>query len=307
VSAKKLLDHRLVVVLGKGGVGRTTLTASLGVAAARAGKRACVVELGEGGALPQKLGLPARGSSLRRGMHGVDVWTLTVEECLDAFGRRKLRLPSFAATVLQNRLVTTFVDAVPGLHDLLLLGRIESLLTAPRGGDPRYDVIVLDAPATGHGITLLQAAQTMTEVTRTGPFFELALAIQKMVSDRSRTAIAIGTLAEELPVSETLELVGLLAEDGFTAHTVIANRVEPPPVPDPNVVPVVLETLAKVPDGAGLAELAAAATDRAARQAEALDTLRRAFDAPSGPSVAIAPRADRDTLLAVSDALAGLA
>ncbi len=303
----KLLDHRLVVVLGKGGVGRTTLAASLGVAAARAGRRACVVELGEGGALPQKLGLSARGSSLRRGMHGVDVWTLTVEECLDAFGRRKLRLPSFAATVLQNRLVTTFVDAVPGLHDLLLLGRIETLLSQPRGGDPRYDVIVVDAPATGHGITMLQAAQTMTEVTRTGPFFELALAIQKMVADRNRTAIAIVTLAEELPVSETLELVGLLTEDGFAAHTVIANRIEHPPVPDPAAVPLVLETLAKVPDGVGLAELTAAATERAERQVEALDTLRRAFANAAATGVVTAPRADRDTLLAVSDALGALA
>ncbi len=271
--SRSLLQHRLIVVLGKGGVGRTTVAVGLAAAARRKGLRACVVELGEGAAAAQ-LGLDGRSFAFRRGSHGVDTWSLTVSECLDEFGRRKLHLPGLAVGLLRNRAVLTFVDAVPGLNDLLLLGKIENLIGEPLPGDPVYDVMILDAPATGHGITLLQAADTMSTLARSGPFHDLSAKIGTFLSNRDLTAMVLVTLPEELPVSETVELAALLSAEGMSAHTVVANRVEPP-FPDPPGAEAALGRLVDVPDAAPLAELLQTSADRAERQRAALADLAR--------------------------------
>ena len=111
-----ILDRRLVMVTGKGGVGRTTCAAALAVAAARQGRRACVVELSGMGSVPPLFGLEGRSFEFRRATDGVWVWSLTVEECLDDFGRRKLKLPSLMRRLFRSRATRTFVDAIPGLE-----------------------------------------------------------------------------------------------------------------------------------------------------------------------------------------------
>lgn len=270
-ARRPLLQHRLIVVLGKGGVGRTTVSVALAAAAKRQGLRACVVELGESAAAAQ-LGLQGRSYAFRRGSHDIETWSLTVTECLEEFGRRKLRLPAVARGVLRNKTVLTFVDAVPGLNDLLVLGKVENLVTEPLPGDPSFDVLVLDAPATGHGITLLQAAATMSGLARSGPFHELSKRIGLFLADLEQTAVVIATLPEELPVSETLELAAQLGQEGLEVHTVVANRVESP-FPDPPGVAAVLERLEDLPGAGPLRELLVARSDRAERQQDALEQL----------------------------------
>lgn len=281
MTRRPLFDHRLVFVLGKGGVGRTTMTAALGRAAAHRGGRAAVAELGASAALALRFGLSGRSFAFRRGWSpegspsgpGVDVWSLTVPECLEDFGARKLRLPGFARRLLRNRFLTTFVDAVPGLHDLLLLGKIENLIREPRRDDPRFDTLFVDAPATGHGMTLLTAARTMTGITRTGPFFDLARTIEEFVEDRTLTALALVTLPEALPVSETLELIDALQAQGFVPHTVFVNQVELAAVPPELPRSVVAEALDGVPGGEELMVLVKQAWSRQDRQSAALATL----------------------------------
>lgn len=304
-----LFDHRLVIVLGKGGVGRTTLTAALGVAADRLGKRACVVELGDSAALPPKFGLSGRSFAFRRGGPGVDVWSLTVADCIEEFAGRKLKLPPFARQVVRNRFVTTFVDAVPGLHDLLLLGKIENLISEPLPSDPVYDVFILDAPATGHGLTLLNAARTMTEITRTGPFYELARSIEVFLADPEKTATVLVTLPEDLPVQETLELARSLSgsgaePDNFRPHTIIANQVEPVPIPTPPGTPEVLEKLRTVPDAALLTDLVIGAQARADRHRAALAELGTGLTALGIDRLVYAPRCPSDIVRKIGASLA---
>lgn len=270
-----LLDHQLVLVLGKGGVGRTTITAGLAVAAARLGKRACAAELYGIDALAQRLGKPGRSYTFRPVQPRLSVWSASPTECFDDFLARKMHLPVLARRVVHNRFVDTFIDAVPGLNDMMMLGRIENLLVEPGADEPHFDVMVVDAPATGHGLTLLQAARTMTDMTRVGPFHDLAQAVDVFLSDPRRTAVVLVTLPEELPVSETLELAHELERDGFRVHTVIANLVDPDPIPDPPGVQPVLDVLDRLPDGSPLAELVVDATSRARRHHAALFDLGR--------------------------------
>jgi arsenite/tail-anchored protein-transporting ATPase len=266
-------DHRLVMVLGKGGVGRTTVTAGLARAAARLGRRTCAADLGGTDALAVRLGLVGRSYQFRRVIGGLDVWSATPAECFDDFLARKIHLPGLARKVVHNRFVDTFIDAVPGLNDMMMLGRVENLLVEPGSDEPQYDFMVIDAPATGHGLTLLQAARTMTDMTKVGPFHDLSRAVDIFLSDPHRTAVVLVTLPEELPVSETLELAADLGQEGFRVHTVIANLVEREPIPDPPGVAKVSEVLSSVTDGAALAGLVADVSARAARHASALAEL----------------------------------
>ena len=266
-----LFDRSLIVVTGKGGVGRTTIAAALGVAAARRGRRALVMELSGMAAVPPLFGLQGRAFALRRATDGVWVASLTVAECLEDFARRKLRLSSFVARLFHTAAVQTFVDAVPGLHDILQLGKIENLIREPLDGDPRFDVVIVDAPATGHGLTLLSAPRSMTEVAKAGPFHDLADNIRGFLADPAATAVAVVTLPEDLPVSETGELVRALDGEGIGAHTIIVNRCDADPLP--GAPAELVAALRALPDGDGLADLAAQALARHAAQQRAIATL----------------------------------
>lgn len=269
-----LFDRRLVVVTGKGGVGRTTLAAALAVAAGRAGRRTLLLELSGTSALPPLFGLGDRSFEYRRATDNVWLSSFTTPECLHDFARRKLRLTGLLARVVHARPVATFVDAVPGLHDLLQLGKLENLLMEPLDGDPVFDLVVLDAPATGHGLTLLSAARSMTEVAKAGPFYELAAIIDRFLQDATKTAVAVATLPEALPVSETEELVEALRADGFDPALVLANRCDPPPLPEGIDAQATADVVRELPDGADLADLVLQAKAHRDAQQLALAPLR---------------------------------
>ncbi|MEM6929536.1 MAG: hypothetical protein AAF602_21530, partial [Myxococcota bacterium] len=191
---------------------------------------------------------------------------------------RKLGLPPFASGVVRNRLVTTFVDAIPGLHDLILLGKLENLVNEPRDDDPVFDLTIVDAPATGHGLTMLQAARTMSDITRAGPFYDLAKGIEVFLADRDKTATVLVTLPEALPVSETTELAEQLLDDGFRPHSIIANGVQDPPLPEVPPLAEVEATLSRVAQGDRLATLVRSAASRRQRHLDALADLRGHVD-----------------------------
>jgi anion-transporting ArsA/GET3 family ATPase len=194
------------------------------------------------------------------------------------------------------------------MHDLLVLGQIENFESEPLPTDPRYDLLVLDAPATGHGLTLLQAARTMTEITRAGPFYELSRRIDDFLADPVQTATVLATLPEELPVQEALELAAALIDEGFGPAAVIANQVEGLAIPDPPGHDAVLEALDGVEDAEVLQTLVRAEAARGRRHAGALDQLAAGLRALGVERIYEAPRADVDTVRRVGMALAeGLA
>lgn len=298
-----LLDRRLVVVTGKGGVGRTTVAAAIAVAAAAQGKRTCVIELSGMASVPAAFGVYRRSYAPQRMIDRVDAMSLTPTECLDDFGRRKLRLTALLGVVLRSRVTSAFIEAVPGLHDLLQLGKIENLIHEPLPGDPIYDLVVLDAPATGHGLTMLAAARSMREMTRVGPFHDLARNIEDFLSDRRRAAIVLTTLPEALPVSESMELIAALREDQAELAAVVVNQVRPDPLPDHRDWPMVRSALldALPPEASGaraLVELADRVAARQESQTEVLSGLAEAVaDANHRPTPVVhLPRLPGDRL-----------
>jgi hypothetical protein len=227
-----LWEHRLLVVIGKGGVGRSTCAAALGLAAAREGKRTCIVEIGGMSDISKLFGLEHPSYSPRTVRPGLDIRSISAEACLDDFGSRKLRLGMLSKRFVRSRALGAFLDAVPGLYDLLQLGKIENAMNEPLPGEPVYDLTILDAPATGHGLSMLTAARTMRRMTRVGPFAELARIIEVWLSNPAETAFVLVTLAEELPVNECIDFLAQIGEDQKHLGAIVFNRMRRRPVPE---------------------------------------------------------------------------
>lgn len=220
-----LLDASLIVVAGKGGVGRTSTSLVLAMSAAARGQRVLVLELYGMSSAPRALGHTGRSYLPRTLAPGVASMSLSSHECLDEYGRRKLKIGALVRLVFGNRVMGAFMDAVPGMHDLLQLGKVEDLVTAGE-----HDLVIVDAPATGHGLTFLAATRSMMEMTRVGPFYELAATIDRVLSDADRTAVVVVALPEELPVNETLELLAGLGPHRGQVGGLVVNQVRADPL-----------------------------------------------------------------------------
>jgi anion-transporting ArsA/GET3 family ATPase len=232
MSASAILaaPQRLWIVTGKGGTGKTTLAAALGALAARTGQRTLVVSAGGDGALASLLDLPAsaaEGAEPHEVAPGLSALCIRPEASLAEYLHLQLPLGGLAERLLRNRAFASFLDAAPGWRDLVALGKIWHMEQQRESGVVRWDRILVDAPATGHGLSLLSTPQVVLDTIKVGPLRRQAAAIRALLVDPRQTQAVVVTLAEELPVRETLELCARLAQVGVQRGPVLVNRIEP--------------------------------------------------------------------------------
>jgi arsenite/tail-anchored protein-transporting ATPase len=275
VSRLPLARQRLVIVTGKGGVGKTTVVAALARAAAAAGRRVLAVEVGRGrlGPLLGVQHLPAEPTRIAAGLRAAAV---EPEEVLGDFIESVLRFRLLARRLLQSTSFQVLAAAAPGLPELLVLHRLRGWIEARRVGRPMHELVIVDAPASGHSLPLLAAPRTLGAITRLGPVADLVKAIQALLTDAGITLVCLVTTPEELAVRETIEL-----HDELTGRLGLA--VAPPIV---NAVPARVFSADDVAaigriEGAvaGHPQLLAAhfQIERRARAEVQLAALRRAF------------------------------
>ncbi len=225
----ELLGHELIVVIGKGGVGKTTVATALGVAAARRGLRVIVAEVASRDDVRATLGHADedrdREVELAFGVHhiSIDPDAALREYLLDQLGSRSL-----ADALGGSRAFGYLAAATPGLRELLTIGKVWELAQADRrtAGAQPYDVVILDAPATGHGLAVLRAPRTFAQTAAAGRIARQAGQIDDLVRDPARTAIVAVARPEELPVNEAIELEAALAREiGLPLTLVVVNRV----------------------------------------------------------------------------------
>jgi anion-transporting ArsA/GET3 family ATPase len=221
--------QRLAIVLGKGGTGRTAVTVAWARRCALWGPTVAL-ELDESDDLARRVGLSGRSYAPRRS-GTIDVMSLSAPDALDDFSRRKLG--GLLGRAVTSRWTRAFLDSLPGLSDAVQLGKIENLLREPLPGDPHWDFAVLDAPATGHGTSLLDAPRTLARLGRSGPFAQLAGRIADLIDDPSQTAHILVTRPEALPVSESRALADQLAERGLAIDHWVVVCGTPDPLPGP--------------------------------------------------------------------------
>ncbi len=224
------LERKLVVVTGKGGVGKSTISAALGLAAARRGLRTIVAELGDQRRLASLLGLTRTSAGVETAL-AENLWGITIDpdqallEWLQKLGGR---VPGrFLAT---SGTFQYFAAAAPGARELVSMVKIWELTEAERWRKRarRYDFVVLDAPATGHALGLLGSPYTFGAITRVGPIFGQAEKVRRLLEDPARTGYLAVTHASEMAVGETLDLSsGLRSQLGRELHAAVANATLP--------------------------------------------------------------------------------
>jgi anion-transporting ArsA/GET3 family ATPase len=217
---------RVVFVLGKGGVGRSTIATALGTALARRGKRILVFEWALAEAIAPWFGLPAAGIDPCEIAPMLWAANFRLDDSLRAYFVDHLRMGAFYRHVIDGRAVRRLVRAAPGIAEMMFLGHICWLTTlAESEAGLRFDHVLVDAPATGHGAALLDLPATLAPMQAAGMLgAELARVDQMMRDPRWTGAIAVA-LPEELAVEETLALVPRAAASlGRPLLAVIVNR-----------------------------------------------------------------------------------
>ncbi len=228
-----LLRRRLVIVTGKGGTGKTSVAAALALSAAGAGRRVLVIETSAQEELPSLFDVaPAgyRGAELAPGLRAIQ---MDPYAALGEYLELQLHVPGLVTRVLSNRAFRQLMDAAPGWRELVTLGKVWHMEQAKRpDGSAEFDLLVIDAPATGHGLSFLDVPRVVVSAMRSGPLRRHASWVEALVRDRERTLVLPVALAEELPARETCELVARLRGDlGLAVDRVVVNALAPPPYP----------------------------------------------------------------------------
>ena len=216
------------MVTGKGGVGKTSLAAALGMLLARSDRAVAVIETDPRESLHQMMGTDPSAGELRRVGGGLWFQNLDARAAVDRVVERQLRIGWLARRVEASPVYDQFASGAPGVKELSLLGQVVEMLAGGTRGGPDLDLIVLDAPATGHGRSLLSAPALVAEVISEGPFGRLTKRVADFVGDAESTSEVVVTLAEEMAINETLELIdGLEGEMGREVGLTVVNAIYP--------------------------------------------------------------------------------
>jgi anion-transporting ArsA/GET3 family ATPase len=211
-----LLDKRLVLVTGKGGVGKTTVAAALGLIAARRGKRVVLCEVAE----------QTRLTQLVR-----DLTTVSVdpEQAKREWLQYQLKSRTLAGVLGGSAMFQYLTAAAPGLTELVTIGKVWDLAQLePRTGGPAFDLAIVDAPATGHGLALLRAPSSYANIARVGPVGRHAQKIDAFLRDPAQTGVLTVALPEEMPVNETVEFERALRRElDMAIDAIVVNALHP--------------------------------------------------------------------------------
>ncbi len=216
------------MVTGKGGVGKSAVAASIALIEAKQGKRVLLAELGERGFFRHVF--PGAGDVRPVEVTaGVDAVRWEPEACLREYLLHYLKVEKLVDLFFSNRVMRSFVGAAPGLRELALLGKITS---GPRGVGPDlpYDVVVVDAYATGHFRALCMAPVGMAAAIRVGPMADQSRMMTELLKNSKNTKMVIVTLPEELPMNEADELCQFVNQELSISPAIVINRNLPMPL-----------------------------------------------------------------------------
>ncbi len=280
-----LRDRAVLYVTGKGGVGKTTVAAAVGLAAAKTGRRTIVCEVAEQDRMSRAFARhgvrPEQEVELAK-----DLWAITIDPSQALWEWLGKQLPGGAAARVlgHSHAFQYFVAAAPGAKELITIAKVWELSQTERWhrGDRTYDLVVVDAPASGHGIGMLTTPRTFGEIARVGPIRRQATKVDDLLTDPARIGYLAVALPEEMPVNETIELERRLRDAvGLGLDAIVMNAMWPERFSSADVTK--LRAAARdsyAPEDLGAVRSALAAHERVKAQRAHLRRLEAATDAP---------------------------
>ncbi len=231
---KHLLDRRFLVLAGKGGVGRTTVAAALARVATRLGKRVLLAQTNAPERLGRLLGCKtAIGPLVTPVDELLSAVNMTPKQSLHEYGVMLLRYEPLYRAVFENKPMRSFLGAFPGLDYWTMLGKAWWHTTERENGGPKYDLVMLDGPASGHATAMLRIPDAVKSAMPKGPLARDAALARDLLSDDKQTSILLVTLPEELPARETSTLARDIRDLRMPLGPLVVNAMPPVEATDP--------------------------------------------------------------------------
>ncbi|MGI5862262.1 MAG: ArsA family ATPase [Myxococcales bacterium] len=230
----ELLSRRVLLVTGKGGVGKTTLTAAIARLLAYGGKRVLVAEVaseaGEPSALADALGAPCSGERPVEIERGIRAVRMTPTAGHRRFLHDTLRVRLLAEAAMRAHAIRRFLTAAPAFSELGVLYRLLDLLRQKRhDGSPEFEAIVVDTPATGHALAIAELPEVLLKIVPGGPIGSAVREGLSLMTDARHTGAIVVTLPETLPVTEAVELISGLKKNKVPLTGLVVNRMPQDP------------------------------------------------------------------------------
>jgi len=219
---------KIVFVTGKGGVGKTVAAAALAIYGAEHGHRTLLLDTAPDGNLAGLFGCAASGPEPTRLQPHLDAVRVEPRTLLEDYFRRTLRFSFLANRLFASGTFNALTAAAPGISEFLLLDKLLGIAEPGLGRRRKYELLVVDGPATGHALKLLRAPRNILAMVPGGPLSGAAQRMRALLEDRERTSVLTVSLPEEMAVRETIELCQTVRDEiGIHLARPIVNRVFP--------------------------------------------------------------------------------
>jgi anion-transporting ArsA/GET3 family ATPase len=226
----ELLARRVLFVTGKGGTGKSTMAAALALIAARAGKRTLVVDVDARGDVSRFLGAGPAGYKAKQAGANLHHLAIHADAALEEYLRLQLKLPRLYRIGPMNRVLEFIAEAAPGVEEVLIAGKIAFEERAKEGTRPRWDLIVVDAAPAGQVLSHIRGPRTLMDMVSAGMIRVQTEWVRQTLEDPAKTGIVVVSLPEEMPVTETEELLERTPKEVATPVVcLVANKVVAPP------------------------------------------------------------------------------
>ncbi len=229
MNIPNLYDRRFIFFTGKGGVGKTTVSSAFAYSCAQRGERTLLIEINTKDKVSLMFGSEEVGTDILEVEDNLYAVNVTPSSAMEEYALMMLKLRIVYKALFENRIIKSFLGAIPGINELVMLGKAYFHATEQQDGKYVWDKVIVDAPATGHGLFFLQIPSVITSILNSGHMYDEAVEMLEVLQDPDFTVLNLVTLPEEMPVNETKMLHDAAKSKlGIPLGFVIANGIYPP-------------------------------------------------------------------------------